>query len=187
MSTARATGLLSGLMLTLVLAGASSPAAGRPRTLPAPEVLVEPGPYVELAAQVIWSDPDLIHVLGLLPRQLVAVSPLTGLVDVLAIEGPGPFEIQGPLVLLSEGEAVDEIQAHQPASLRSVVFSSSKSPRQIRHESPITGSARGWWLGPVHWDPSAGAPARVEVRANEGAAVWTGEHSRSMEEVLTAQ
>jgi hypothetical protein len=194
MVATRAIGLWSGLFTCLVMAGSDSPAPGRPEEgappapllLPAPEVLVDPGRGVELAAQVLWSDPERIHLLGIIPQTLLAIAPRTGLVDVLAIEGPGPWELEGAVILMSSGEAPDEVVVHQPARLRSVVFSSSQPPRLIRHDVPITGSAGGWWLGPVHGDHASGAPARVEIRGEE-AVVWTGEHQGDLEQVLTAQ
>lgn len=196
MDATRVTGLWSGLMAILVMAGSDSPAPGRPEEgappapllLPAPEVLVEAGRGVELAAQLLWSDPDRIHLLGLIPQRLLAIAPRTGLVDVLAIDGPGPWEVEGAVVLMSAGEAPDEVMVHQPARLRSVVFSSSQPPRLIRHDVPITGSAGGWWLGPVHGDHTSGAPARVEIRGEATAVVaWTAEHEGDLEQVLTAQ
>jgi hypothetical protein len=194
MDATRATGLWSGLMAILVMAGSDSPAPGRPEEgaplapllLPAPEVLVEAGRGVELAAQVLWSDPGRIHLLGLIPQTLLAIAPRTGLVDVLAIEGPGPWELEGAVVLLSAGDQADEVVAHQPGRLRSVVYSSSRPPRLVRHQVPVTGSADGWWLGPVHTDHTTRAPARVEIRG-EAAVAWTAEHEGDLEQVLTAQ
>ena len=93
MLATRVTGLRSGLIIILVMAGSGSVAPGRaeegalpaPLLLPSPDVLVEAGRGVDLAAQILWSDPERIHVLGLIPQTLLAIEPRTGLVDVLAI------------------------------------------------------------------------------------------------------
>jgi hypothetical protein len=196
MRATRATGLWSGLIMILVVAGSDSPATGRPGEgaplapllLPAPRVLVEAGRAVELAGQLIWTAPDRIHLLGIVPFNLLAIAPRTGLVDWLASEGPGPWELEGPLALLSAGETVDEVLVHQPGRLRTIVFSALEPPRLIRHRSPITGSAGGWWLGPVHRDPTAGAPARVELRPKASTrVVWFSETGGDQEERISAQ
>lgn len=194
MLATRLTGLRSGLLMLLVLAGSGSPAAGRaeegalsaPLLLPPPEVLVESGRTVDLASQILWSDPERIHVLGLIPQSLLAIEPRTGLVEHLTAEGPGPFEIGGPMVLLSAGDAPDQILVHEPGRLRSIVFSRASPPRQLKHELPMTGCAGEWWLNPMLWDPGSDAPGQVRV-SSANAVVWTGEHTGSVAEVLTAQ
>ena len=38
-------------------------------------------PGDDLAAQILWSDPERIHVLGLIPQTLLAIEPRTGIVE----------------------------------------------------------------------------------------------------------
>ena len=193
MLATRVTGLRSGLIIILVMAGSGSVAPGRaeegalpaPLLLLSPDVLVEAGRGVDLAAQILWTDPQRIHVLGLIPQTLLAIEPWTGIVDVLTGEGPGPFEISGPVSLLSAGSTEDQVLVHEPVRLRSVAFSRLHPPRLLKHELPVTGAAGKWELSPVHWDPGSGVAARVQVRSHAQVA-WTGEHDGEMEEVLTA-
>ena len=70
MLATRAPGLRSGLLILLFLVGSGSAATGRaeegappaPLLLPPPQVLVEAGTAVDLASQILWSDPERIAV-----------------------------------------------------------------------------------------------------------------------------
>lgn len=210
MFAARARRPWPGLIAILSVAGALGAGAGRteegapgasPLPLSAPREVLEPGRGVDLAAQVLWSDPDRIHLLGLLPPELLAIEPGTGIVDVLAVQGSGPFDVRGPMALLATGARSREVVVLQPARLLAQVFGRSGPVARSRLEVALTGcvadSTGAWWLGPIPWDPGAGRPGRVQLRRGpvpgserihlNGSAVWTGEHRGSADAVLTAQ
>lgn len=202
--------LWPGLIATLWLAGSDSPAAGPveegasgtpPLFLGAPELLVPADRGVEVAGQILWTDPDRIHLLGLMPECILAVEPRSGILERLARSGPGPFELDGPVALLSAGATARELLVHQPGHSRTIVFPRGSAPFQIRHGSAVTGCVvdedAAWWMGPRLWDPHAGVPARVEVWRGpppgaaqprmRSRALWHADHRGSPEEVVLAQ
>lgn len=210
MFAARGPGPWPGLIVILSVVGALGPGAGRaqegaplapPLPLPPPALVVEPERSVDVAGQILWSDPERIHLLGLLPRTLLAIAPGTGIVDVLAIQGGGPFDIQGPMVLLAAGARPTEVLLLDPARLRTTVLGRHGGVASSRHEVPLTGCVNdpegAWWLGPVPWDPASGEAARVQLRrgpapgpariALDPAAVWSARHHGGVDTVLPAQ
>lgn len=206
----RLTGLWPGLIAILWLAGSDRAAVGSaeegaprvpPLPLGAPELLVRSEYGVEIAAQILWSDPERIHVLGALPQCVLAVDPQFGLVDQLATAGPGPFDLDGPVQILSAGAAPDEILVHQVSSLRSIRFSRSSEPVQLLHSAVVTGSVvdmdGAWWLGPRLRDARSDDPVRIDVWRGPAAGadrlpppqkrLWTAEHSGSERELVFAE
>ena len=211
MPATRPTTLWSGLLSLMWVVGTGSAAAGRSvegaplasPLLPEPVVIVEAGRGVDLAAQILWSDPERIHLLGILPPVLLGIEPRTGVLEVLATEGPGPFEIQGPLVLLSAGEQADQILVHLPARLLTLGFTRTGPPFRVRQQWPVTGcvveGTTAWWLGPALQALDRHIEARVELRRGPRAhtrlasitpmesPVWNARHQGEAAEVVAAQ
>ena len=211
MPATRSTTLWSGLLSLIGVVGIVSAAAGRGEEgappasplLPGPEVIVEAGRSVDLAAQILWSDPQRIHLLGILPLLLVSIEPRSGVLEFLATEGPGPFEIQGPLVLLSAGAEEGQILVHQPARLLTLGFSRAAPPFRVRQQWPVTGCVVegevAWWLGPTLEALDVRVEARVELRRGprphtrlasitpEQTPVWSASHRGEIAEVVAAQ
>ena len=211
MPATRAATLWSGLLSLMWVVGTGSAAAGRDEEgappasplLPEPTVIVEAGRGVDLAAQILWTDPERIHLLGILPLRLLSIEPWTGVLEILAIEGPGPFEIQGPLVLLSAGEREEQILVHQPARLLTMGFERTGPPFRVRQQWPVTGCVVegdvAWWLGPALQKLGEKAEARVELRRGPPArtrlasitpletAVWSVDHRGEVAAVVAAQ
>ena len=212
MLATRSTTLWPGLLSLISMVGACSATAGRaeegaptasPLPLPEPEVIVEAGRAVDLAAQILWSDPERIHLLGMLPPVLLGIEPRSGVLEVLARQGPGPFEIQGPLVLISAGESPSQILVHQPARLLTLGFGRSGPAFRVRQQRPVTGCVvdgdEAWWLGPVIQELDPRIVAQVELRRGPRArnrlasieaantAAWSTRHRGESAEVVAAQ
>jgi hypothetical protein len=199
-----------GLILMLLLAGPHRTAAGRPEEgthraspllLGRPELILAGEHGVDLAGQVFWSDPDRIYVLGLVPSELLAIEPGSGLTEVLAVEGPGPFDLDGPVSLLSRGRSGSELLVHQPGRSRTVAFPRGGSPYQIRFGAPVTGCVvsgeSAWWLRPRIGVPGGRLKARIDLVAGPAPApgplelvarpIWSERPEGTTEEILLAQ
>ena len=211
MLVTRSLTLWSGLLSLMWVVGTGSAAAGRPGEgapvasplLPEPAVVVEAGRGVDLAAQSLWSDPERIHLLGILPRILLGIEPRSGVLEVLATEGPGPFEIEGPLVLLSAGEEAGQILVHLPARLLTLGLGRTGSPFRVRQQWPVTGCVvegnAAWWMGPALQSLGEYTEARVELRRGPRAhtrlasitpmepPVWSARHQGEAADVVVAQ
>jgi len=166
-------------------------------------VIVEAGRGADLAAQILWSDPERIHLLGMRPPTLFSIEPRSGVLEVLAMEGPGPFEIQGPLIVVSAGEYPSQVLVHSPARLLTLGFGRARSPFRVRQQWPVTGCVvdgdQAWWLGPVLQALDPRIVAQVELRRGPRACnglpsiepaetpVWSARHRGEIAEVMAAQ
>lgn len=103
-------------------------AAGPSLVLPAEEL---PGPVLQL----LFSDRHHLHVLCADPARLLRVDIRTGIVDLMATDGPGPRDLDGRADLLArEGAA---LWVHQPGRGRSLRFEADRWERTVEHRAPV--------------------------------------------------